>query len=120
VTDLIVVCGGKHPITTEKTLPKNCRLITQTRFNREELLHQLHQLKIKKVTIQSAGKLNAKWVNEGLIDYLTVIVYPLLVGSSGTSSLVGHKKSIPRPLRLLSVHPFNLNYISLNYQVIND
>jgi riboflavin biosynthesis pyrimidine reductase len=120
VNRLMVVCGKVHPITKSKSKEKNISLITQSRFNREELLQTLKSRRVRKVTIQSAGKLNSKWVNEGLIDHLTVIVYPLIVGESGTPLFTNTKISIVRPLRLIDIRPFNLNYISLNYQVIND
>ncbi|MFC1654098.1 dihydrofolate reductase family protein [Patescibacteria group bacterium] len=120
VNRLILVCGNKHPITDTKKLPSNLSLIRQPRFMRKDLLIKLHKKKVKKVTIQSAGKLNSKWINEGLIDHLTIIVYPLLVGSSGTHTLINHKLSAVRPLRLVDIRPFNLNYISLNYEVLND
>ena len=77
-------------------------------------------MNVQKITIQSSGRLNAKWINDGLVDYLTVIVYPLLVGNSGTPVLENKKLSIVRPLRLLDAKPFNFNYIALNYQVLND
>lgn len=120
VNRLIVVCGKIHPITKSKNTEKNLSLITQSRFSREGLLNSLKKKRVKRVTIQSAGKLNSKWVNEGLIDHLTIIVYPLLVGESGTPLFTNTKISTVRPLRLIDIRPFNLNYISLNYQVIND
>lgn len=120
VTKLILVCGKKHPIAKKRKLPKNVSIIYQPRFDRTDLLKQLHSRRVKKVTLQSAGKLNAKWVNDGLVDFLTIIIYPLLIGSSGTSILKSSKISIPKPLRLMDSRPFGFNYIALNYQVLND
>lgn len=120
VNRLILVCGKVHPFVKAKQKEKNVSLITQSRFNREELLTTLKKRRVKKLTIQSAGKLNSKWINEGLVDFLTIIVYPLIVGESGTPIFTNTKISTVRPLRLIDIRPFNLNYISLNYQVLND
>lgn len=120
ITKLIIVCGHKHPITALQNLPHNLSLITQPRFNRQDLMQALTRRQVKKVTIQSAGTMNAKWLNDGLVDFLTVIVYPLMVGTSGTAALESSHLSTVRPLRLIESKPFNFNYIALNYQVLND
>lgn len=40
------------------------------------------------ITIQSGGTLNAKFLRENLIDYVNVVIAPLLVGGKETSTLV--------------------------------
>lgn len=119
VQNLIIICGVSHPITTEKHLPRNVSIIKQSRFNRKRALEELFKRKVNKITIQSSGRLNARWLNDGLIDYLTIIVYPLMVGTSGTPILENFEISTVRPLRLIEAKPFNFNYIAMNYQVIN-
>jgi riboflavin biosynthesis pyrimidine reductase len=120
VKNLIVVCGRVHPVTKIKSRPRNLSVITQPRFDRANLLHRLVKRNVTKVTIQSSGRLNAKWINEGLVDFLTIIIYPILVGTSGTPILTNPKLSVVRPLRLIDSKPFNFNYIALNYEVLND
>lgn len=120
VQNLIIICGISHPITMESHVPRNLSIIKQPRLNRKRALEELFKRKVNKITIQSSGKLNAKWLNDGLVDYLTIIVYPLMVGSSGTPILESRDISTVRPLRLIEAKPFNFNYIAMNYQVINE
>lgn len=119
VKSLIVICGVAHPITKITRKPKNLSLIVQPRFNRQDTVRALAKHKVKKITIQSAGKLNAGWINDGMVDQITVILYPLLIGTSGTPSLESEELSIVKPLRLIETKTFNFNYIALTYQVIN-
>ena len=120
VKNLIVVCGRVHPVTKLVARTRNLSIITQPRFDRLGLLRELAKRDGTKLILQSSGRLNAKWINDGLVDHLTIIVYPLLVGTAGTPVLDNSKLSVVRPLRLIDTKTFDFNYIALNYDVIND
>ena len=118
---LILVVGQRHPALRIKKLANNVTVIKMSfPLNLSGLMRQLRtRLQIKKVTIQSAGLLNSRWLEEGLVDYMTVIIFPLLIGSSGTPALINDHIFSVKPLRLVSSKIFNNNYLSLYYRVIN-
>lgn len=77
------------------------------------------------VTIQSGGTLNGKFLRENLIDYVNIVIAPLLVGGKDTSTLIDGK-SIDSPkelcklkaLKLLECKQLENSYIQLKYEVI--
>lgn len=85
-----------------------------------------HEYKIDKVTIQSGGTLNSALVREGLIDMVSIVVAPALIGGKNTSSLIDGKslrsdkdlKNI-RALRFLRCDKLENSYLHLVYEVIN-
>jgi riboflavin biosynthesis pyrimidine reductase len=77
------------------------------------------QFNVQKLTVQSEGLMNSNWIEAGIVDHLTVILFPILVSDNGTPTLVSNNNFSVRPLRLISMARFDDNYISLNYDVIN-
>ncbi|OGF24883.1 deaminase [Candidatus Falkowbacteria bacterium RIFOXYB2_FULL_34_18] len=83
--------------------------------------------KVKRLTIQSGGTLNAEFVRLGLVDYLSVVVAPCLVGGKDTSTLIDGK-SLRRSEELKYIKAMNLkeckifknSYLHLTYKLIND
>jgi len=122
IKKLFVVTDKKHPSLSLKHKPKNLTNITYpNEIDLKDLMHQLKtKYKINKITIQSAGVLNSHWIEMGLVDHLTVIIYPLLIGNSGTPVLVNQEPLKIRPLRLVTSRIFNNNYLFLRYDVVND
>lgn len=83
--------------------------------NPQKILSQLSKEKVKNLTIHSTP-MNALWLQNNLIDYLTLIVYPLVVGESGSPvASIGLKD--PRTLTLLETRTFDKNYVSLRYAI---
>lgn len=80
---------------------------------------------IDALTIQSGGTLNAELLHEGLIDHLSVVVAPLLVGGATTSTLIDGEANHSledlkgcTALKLISATPINSSYLHLKYDVI--
>ena len=79
----------------------------------------------KAITIQSGGTLNGKFLRENLIDYVNIVIAPLLVGGKDTSTLIDgeaitstqelHKL---KPLQLVECNQLEDSYIQLKYKVI--
>lgn len=76
------------------------------------------------LTVQSGGTLNARLVREGLIDYVDVVVAPVIVGGRDTATLADGpsltKRSelgLLRPLELLSCERLQNSYLRLRYRV---
>lgn len=81
---------------------------------------------IKRITIQSGGTLNSIFLREGLIDRISVVVAPVLVGGKDTSTLIDGESlhSIKelekiKPLKLLRWKRLKDSYLHLYYEVLN-
>ena len=78
----------------------------------------------KRLTVQSGGTLNAALVREGLVDFVDVMVAPLLVGRRDTPTLVDGSSlaslaelSKLCPLELLGCEALRNSYVRLRYRV---
>jgi 2,5-diamino-6-(ribosylamino)-4(3H)-pyrimidinone 5'-phosphate reductase len=89
-----------------------------------DLFAQLEQKGAKTMTIQSGGDMNALLLRQGLIDELSIVVSPILVGGKETAGLVGGE-SLNSPedlekiavLELLEVNKLKGSYLHLRYKV---
>ncbi len=77
------------------------------------------------ITIQSGGTLNGKFLRENLIDYVNVVIAPLLVGGKDTSTLIDGESinsskelSKLKALKLIECNRLKNSYIKLTYKVI--
>ena len=77
------------------------------------------------ITIQSGGTLNGKFLRDNLIDYVNVVIAPLLVGGKDTSTLIDGEAIISsqelnklKALQLLECNQLEDSYIQLKYKVI--
>lgn len=90
-----------------------------------EILKEEHG--IEKITIQSGGTLNASLIREGLINHLSVVIAPVLIGGKDTSTLMDgeslHSKEELfkiKALKLVQWNQLENSYIHLVYDVINE
>jgi 2,5-diamino-6-(ribosylamino)-4(3H)-pyrimidinone 5'-phosphate reductase len=88
------------------------------------LPEQLSQKGAEVMTIQSGGSMNAHLLREGLIDELSIVVAPVLVGGKDTQSLIGGEslQSVEdlqeiKALELLDVNKLEHNYLHIRYKV---
>lgn len=79
----------------------------------------------KRITIQSGGTLNGKFLREDLIDYVNIVIAPLLVGGKDTSTLIdgdsiSSSKELNKlkALKLIECKQLENSYIQLKYKVI--
>ena len=79
----------------------------------------------ERITIQSGGNLNGLFLRENLIDYVNIVVAPLLVGGHDTSTLIDGKSISKveelnklRALELIECNKLNNSYVQLIYKVI--
>lgn len=77
------------------------------------------------ITIQSGGTLNGKFLRENLIDYVNVVIAPLLVGGKDTSTLIDGEAITSsedlnklKALQLIECNQLENSYIRLKYKVI--
>jgi 2,5-diamino-6-(ribosylamino)-4(3H)-pyrimidinone 5'-phosphate reductase len=82
---------------------------------------------INKMTIQTGGTLNSILLREKLIDKLSIVIAPALIGGKDTSTLIDGEslktfedlKKI-KALKLIENKILNDLYINLKYEVINE
>lgn len=81
---------------------------------------------IEKMTIQTGGTLNAQFLRLGLIDYVSLVIAPCLIGGSNTQSLIGGESlhtaetlSQIKALELLEAQQLHHSYIHLRYKVLH-
>lgn len=81
---------------------------------------------VDRVTIQSGGTVNSILIRNNLIDELSIVVAPCLVGGKDTSSLVDGENIISdedlkdiKALKLEKADILKDSYIHLSYKVIN-
>lgn len=91
-----------------------------------DLFAKLKAKGIEKMTIQSGSELNAELARSGLIDFVSLVVAPLLVGGKDTATLIGGKSlatdddlKLLKPLTLQSAQTLSSSYLHLRYKVEN-
>lgn len=84
------------------------------------------QYKMKRLTVQSGGNVNAELIRAGLIDKLSVVIAPVIVGGKNTPSLVDGESlhelselSKIKSLELLEVIKLKNSYLHLEYKLLN-
>lgn len=123
---IIVTSNAHHPA---HRIAENAHVLTYEQHI--DFAHLFETLKTKfgidRVTIQSGGTLNAELLRAGLIDEVSIVVAPLLVGGSTTSTLIdgealhsvdGLKKL--KALEFISCNLLKHSYLHLRYKVIQE
>jgi riboflavin biosynthesis pyrimidine reductase len=123
VTRLYLVCLDSHPALTP-TPGVDVNQLNFIPYKNEIDLNQLfnklyRSYHLKRLIIHSIAPLNADLLDAGLIDHLSVIVSPLLVGGKGTPALQDADIMAIRPLTLVGTQVFSQNFVNLQYDVLN-
>ncbi len=134
VSNLLRKCKTLYLITTNKNHPafklkdKNLKIIFYNNtIDFTELFEKLkNEYAIEKVTIQSGSLMNSILIREKLIDRVSLVIAPALIGGKDTPSLVGGAslgtdKDLEkvRALKLVKSETLKSSYIHLVYEVIN-
>ncbi len=123
----LVTTNKKHPAYALKEKLKNIDIIEfGKKIDFKELFQCLRKkYGIKRMTIQSGGTLNATLVREDLIDHLSLVIAPLLVGGATTSSLVDGVAIYSvkelfklKALKLKNCKKLKHSYLHLKYDLI--
>lgn len=123
---IIITTNPDHPA---KDAHGNVAVITfQNAIDFADLFRRLKEkFNIDRLTIQSGGTMNAELLRSGLIDHLSIVIAPLLVGGSTTSTLIDgeaiHDASQLTKLKALKFVSCSLlkdSYIHLQYDVVQE
>ncbi|MDP2631782.1 MAG: dihydrofolate reductase family protein [Candidatus Uhrbacteria bacterium] len=122
---IVVTTNSRHPAIGASD---NVEVIQyKTKIDFVDLFEKLKsKFKINRITIQSGGTLNSILLRAGLIDQLSIVIAPLLVGGSTTSTLIDGEAihyvselAKLKALKLKSSIVLKNSYLHLRYNVIN-
>lgn len=120
---VLVTSNKAHPAFQVEA--QNLHIIYQNRFDPGDTLQQLREnYGCERITIQTGGTLNGLFLREKIIDYVDIVIAPVLVGGKATATLIDGESihtvdelSKLGVLSLESVQPLNGSYVRLRYKV---
>jgi 2,5-diamino-6-(ribosylamino)-4(3H)-pyrimidinone 5'-phosphate reductase len=126
-TFFLVTSNKNHPAFEYEE--ENLKIIYYA--NGIDFVNLFEQLKskyeIESMTIQTGGTLNSILVRNKLIDKLSIVVAPALIGGKETSTLIDGVSLHSftdlekiKALKLIEVKTLNDSYINLKYEIINE
>lgn len=127
VQKLILVTTNKnHPAYQLKNNYNNIDILSYDKLDLNKLLEDLSlKYNVEYLTIQSGGTLNGLFLRENLIDYVHIVIAPILVGGRDVPTLIDGNAitSIDelnklKALELIECKQLNNSYIELKYKVI--
>ena len=127
VQKLILVTTNKnHPAYQLKNSYNNIDILSYDKLDLNKLLEDLSlKYNVEYLTIQSGGTLNGLFLRENLIDYVHIVIAPILVGGRDVPTLIDGNAitSIDelnklKALELIECKQLNNSYIELKYKVI--
>lgn len=123
---LILVTTNKNHIANSLTTKyDNLDVLYYDALNLNSLLEDLYDnYNAEKITIQSGGNLNGLFLRENLIDYVNIVIAPLLVGGKDVPTLIdgeaiSNTKELNKlkALELIECNKLNNSYVQLKYKV---
>ena len=126
-TLFIITTNKEHPAFSR--IDANLEIIYyDNEIDFKDLFDKLKQdYGIESITIQTGGTLNAIFLRNKLIDRISIVVAPVLIGGKDTASLIdGKSLSISdelkqiKGLKLIESKQLNNSYLHLQYDVINE
>ena len=126
VEKLILVTTNKNHIANSLTTKyDNLDVLYYDALNLNNLLEDLYgKYNAKKITIQSGGNLNGLFLRENLIDYVNIVIAPLLVGGKDVPTLIdgeaisnANELDKLKALELMECNKLKNSYIQLKYKV---
>ena len=126
VETLILVTTNKNHVAyslTEKY--DNLEILYYEELDLMKLLEDLSsKYNVERLTIQSGGSLNGLFLRNNLIDYVNIVVAPLLVGGKDVSTLIdgeaisnSEELNKLKALELIECNKLDNSYIQLKYKV---
>ena len=123
---LLVTTNKNHPAYAVKEKYDNLEIIFYEALDLEKLLEDLYsKYNAERLTIQSGGTLNGLFVRSKLIDFVDIVIAPIIVGGKDVATLVDGDSITDEseldklmPLELLECNKLDNSYIELKYKVL--
>jgi 2,5-diamino-6-(ribosylamino)-4(3H)-pyrimidinone 5'-phosphate reductase len=127
-TFYLVTTNENHPAFKYKNNENMQILYYENEINFTDLFKQLkYKYNIETMTLQTGGTLNSVILRNKLIDKISIVMAPALIGGKNTSTLIDGEsiKSFDelkeiKVLKLIDVIKLNHSYINLKYEIINE
>lgn len=124
----LVTDNKNHPAYRLLDKFDNLKIIYYENIDLTKMMKDLkNNYDVERITIQSGGTLNCEFLRENLIDYVNIVIAPILVGGSTTNTLIDGKAiskveelSQLKALELMETHVLQNSYIQLKYKVLNN
>lgn len=124
----LVTDNKNHPAFKLAEKFDNLKILYYENIDLVKLMEDLkNDYDVEKITIQSGGTLNCEFLRNNLIDYVNIVIAPILVGGADTSSLIDGKAISKveelnklKALKLLECNVLENSYIQLKYKVLNN
>ena len=122
---LLVTTNKNHVAYSLKETYDNLEILFYDTLDLERLLEDLYiKYNADKLTIQSGGTLNGLFVRKKLIDFVNIVIAPIIVGGKDVATLVDgesikdeNELNKLMPLELLECNKLDNSYIQLKYKV---
>jgi len=123
----LITSNKNHPAFDCKN--KNLEIIFyENNINFQDLFLKFKEkYKIQSITIQSGGTMNSILLREKLIDKISIVYAPVLIGGINTPTLIDGNTLISyedlkyiKALKLTKVNQLKNSYLHLQYDVINE
>ena len=123
---LLVTTNKNHIAYSLKDKYDNLEILYYETLDLTQLLEDLYsKYNAENLTIQSGGTLNGIFVRNKLIDYVNIVIAPIIVGGKDVATLVDGESITDEselnklmPLKLLECNKLEDSYIQLKYEVL--
>lgn len=127
-TVFIITTNKSHPAFPKKDVDNLKIFYYKQAIDFEDVFRRLKRdFGVRRLTIQTGGTLNAMLLRKKLIDRLSIVVAPALIGGKDTASLIDGDSLYSlkdltsiKALKLTRVKKLKGSYLHLNYNVINE
>ncbi len=124
---IIVTTNAEHPALAMRERYENLEVLQYDELDLARVLADVgEKYGAERLTIQSGGNMNGAFLRADLIDFVNIVVAPVLVGGRDTSTLIdGEAISSPeqlsaiRPMKLIECKALNDSYVQLRYEVMH-
>ena len=123
---LLVTTNKNHIAYSLQDKYDNLEILYYDTLDLEKLLEDLYsKYNAERLTIQSGGTLNGMFVRNKLIDFVNIVIAPIIVGGKDVATLVDGEAIADEnelnkllPLQLLECNKLEDSYIQLKYKAL--
>ncbi|WP_234340152.1 dihydrofolate reductase family protein [Gorillibacterium timonense] len=125
----IVTNHKEHPAFQVRERYDNLELMVyDPEIDLEKMMIDLKEsFGVERITIQSGGTLNGELLRANLIDYVSIVIAPLLVGGKDTNTLIDgtsitsvEELNKLKAMNLVECNQLGDSYVQLKYEVIKE
>jgi len=125
----LITTNKSHPaLELQNQYPTMHIMFYETEIDFRDVFRRFkEEFGIDRITIQTGGTLNAEFLKLSLIDHISIVVAPCLIGGKNTQSLIGgeslHSQDDLKKIKALKLTKCDVlenSYLYLQYEVLNE